>query len=110
MIWHAGHSGDAGGMIYVIYDGGNWQEYQDRFVEGQMEKKGYDPPSGMLEPIRGFGKVWRESLGGPQASIGWALSRERASQVKVQPFTGTGVIISCEIGTYFLPHGHRWNQ
>ncbi len=34
-------------------------------------------PAGLLQPVRGFGKVWREKLTGEQrARIGWATSPE----------------------------------
>ncbi len=110
MVWHAGPSGDTGGMIYVIYNSGKWQEYPDTWAEGQLDRADYDPPSGLLEPQRGFGKVWRDKLGGPSASIGWATHIEQRDTVTVQPFSGTGVILSFSKGVYFLPHGTSWVQ
>jgi hypothetical protein len=41
-------------------------------------------PSGFQQPGRGFGKVWREELGGPQAALGWALEKEQGVQGQVQ--------------------------
>ena len=38
------------------------------------------------QPQRGFGKVWREELGGTQAAIGWALESERSVDGFQQPF------------------------
>ena len=54
-----------------------WSVYDDTFVEGEAE---YDPqlvaPEDFHQPIRGFGKLWRENLEVRQA-VGWALSPER---------------------------------
>ncbi len=67
--------------IYVLLaaERFSWQVYQDTFQEGELEyDKTLTPPSPSLkQPRRGFGKVWREQLGGPQATIGWALENER---------------------------------
>ena len=54
-----------------------WSVYDDTFVEGEAE---YDPqlvaPEDFHQPIRGFGKLWRENLEVRQA-VGWALKPER---------------------------------
>jgi Tol biopolymer transport system component len=49
--------------------------------------------------VRGFGRVWREQLGGPQAAIGWALENEIGGQTSLQDFEG-GVIV--QIGADIL--------
>jgi hypothetical protein len=63
---------------------GAWQRYPDTWQEGQPESDpAITPPGGLYQPIRGFGKVWREQLGGLQAAsenplgIGWAIAPEQ---------------------------------
>jgi hypothetical protein len=65
------------GQIYVLLESGTWRAYDDTFVEDldPAYDAGLAPPP--RQPQRGFGKVWREQLGGPQAPIGWALEGER---------------------------------
>lgn len=62
--------------IWVIIDGGQWRRYPDTFKEGEAE---YDPaltpPAGLKQPIRGFGKVWRENEE-VRAALGWAKDVE----------------------------------
>jgi hypothetical protein len=71
MIWLEGTN-----EIIVFDWDGRWQRFEDTFVEGQQEN---DPalvaPVGLYQPVRGFGKVWREN---PQVKdqLGWALGRE----------------------------------
>ncbi len=63
-------------LLFVLYDGGAYEIYEDTFVEGEPEfDPALEPPPSMLQPVRGFGKVWREN---PQVreQLGWAWSRE----------------------------------
>ena len=57
--------------------------------------------SGLLEPVRGFGKVWREQLGGPQARIGWATDKERGVYSQVLAFE-RGEMLHVEGRVYVL--------
>jgi hypothetical protein len=55
----------------------------------QSSKEGglFKPPSGLYEPQRGFGKVWREQLDADKAQIGWATDRqESAIKMRIQNF------------------------
>ena len=73
MIWDSSNL-----QIYVLLDPGTWQVYDDTFEEGVDPETDPTLPPPPQQPKRGFGKVWREQLGGPQATIGWALEEERA--------------------------------
>ena len=69
MIWRKDLS-----VIYALQSGpgpgrrpgGRWAEYPDTWREGLPESDpALQPPAGLRQPVRGFGKVWREQLGGP---------------------------------------------
>jgi len=81
MIWT-----ENGKQVYVLLDGGTWQGYADTFEEGIDPPYDSTLPPPPQQPVRGFGKVWREQLGGPQAAIGWALAGERGLEGWQQPF------------------------
>lgn len=81
--------------IYVVYNDGHWQKFTDTWTPDQSEPTDYSPPVGLDVPKRGFGKVWREELGGPWAAIGWATEEEWGMKTSVQDFEH-GVIL--EIG------------
>jgi hypothetical protein len=87
MIWESDTR-----QIYVLLDDGTWQGFADTWTEGV--DLAYDPnlPPPPVQPQRGFGKVWREQLGGPEAAIGWALANERAVDGWRQHFDG-GMLI-----------------
>ena len=87
--------------IYVLNYGqdegsGTWQRYVDTFREGDPESAGFTSPEGMQEPIRGFGKVWRNELGSRDAAIGWALAPEQGYVGEAQPFEH-GVMLWCPL-------------
>jgi hypothetical protein len=82
MFWRADQH-----TVYVLNADGRVASYPDTWDDSQPA---YDaslvPPAGLHQPVRGFGKVWRERLGGPVDSIGWALTEERGYEMVVQPF------------------------
>lgn len=76
-------------QIYVLF------EDEQRFVRfddtwnpaGDPESTGLTPPPGRLEPVRGFGKVWREGTGARvRERLGWAVELERAGRGAYQNF------------------------
>ena len=81
MAWR----GDAG-LIYVFFNDGTWQAFPDTFEEGMPESDpNFSPPSGRMQPIRGFGKVWRENAD-VREQLGWALAKESGGSAQVQEF------------------------
>jgi Tol biopolymer transport system component/uncharacterized protein YraI len=96
MHWREGRQ-----LIYVLYDAGHWQEFGDLWEDGNPQSAGLSPPPGLLEPIRGFGLVWREHLGGPEADIGWATEHEKGGETTVEDFEH-GVILKIETRIYLL--------
>lgn len=80
---------------------GTWAVYPDTWREGQPESDpALQPPKGRLQPVRGFGLVWRTQLGGPQAGIGWALEPEQGYSGAWQAFNG-GLLIAAPQGRVF---------
>ena len=65
-----------------VTGGDAWRWDQVSFPEGH----GLTPPPGLFEPIRGFGFVWFEKLGGPSSQLGWATDQEKGFCALVQPF------------------------
>jgi len=94
MFWRADS-----GEIYVLHDDHTWRAFADTWQEGQPRD---DPnmiaPPGLFQPKRGFGKVWREELGGPASQIGWAREEERGFTGVVQAFDG-GTILWSDLRT-----------
>jgi hypothetical protein len=64
-------------ILVVTGEGsGTWSVYSDSWIEGEPESDpNIIPPDGMLQPVRGFGKLWR-TVPELREQIGWAVSRE----------------------------------
>ncbi len=74
------------GRIYAFINGGRWVSYEDTFREGDPESDpAFAPPAGKQQPVRGFGKVWREDPDLREA-IGWAMTKEEPATALRQPF------------------------
>ena len=82
MIWRADTS-----QIYVfLADTGEWQSFADTFEEGDVESDPrLAPPGGLLQPIRGFGKIWRDNPA-LRDQLGWATAKEQAQSAEVHSF------------------------
>lgn len=68
-----------------------WSVYDDTFVDGDAESDPQIiPPSDRFQPIRGFGKLWREN---PEVklAIGWALDIERGHTTQYEYHHGGSV-------------------
>ena len=48
------------------------------------------PPTDLYQPVRGFGKVWRERLG-VRETLGWATIEEEGFSAIIQEFSGGSV-------------------
>jgi len=86
-----------------------WAGYADRWAPWEPESANLTPPPGLLEPKRGFGKVWREEPGVREA-LGWATTPERGDVGIVQTYTGGAAIYMPGINTVYLlgPNGQTW--
>lgn len=102
MVWV-----NSGPQIYVIADDKTWNAFPDTFKEGEPER---DPnlytPGELLQPVRGFGKLWRTQEG-VRDRVGWAVSAEKGETALVQEFehglvlwAGNRVLVLLNDGTW----------
>jgi hypothetical protein len=70
MIWR----GDTA-EIYVLYQDGSYEQYEDTWQEGEPIPGDDVPPVGLFRPARGFGKLWATELG-VRERLGWATAAE----------------------------------
>jgi hypothetical protein len=106
MFWRADEN-----AVYVLEADGKWVRFADTWDTSQaQDDPSLTPPEGMLQPVRGFGKVWRAELGGPQASVGWALAEEQGYDMLSQPFAGGQMFTGPWDEVYILSADGRWES
>ena len=88
MLWRA--DGRVG-QIYVFYDTNDGELFADTWQAGMPEADpALTPPAGLYQPVRGFGKVWREAVSIHHSGqvlrdvLGWATEPEFALNGAVQ--------------------------
>lgn len=99
MLWRADEQ-----AIYILHVDGTWDETQP------PDDPSLRPPEGLLQPVRGFGKVWREQLGGAQAGVGWAVEAERGYEMLAQPSDGGQVFAGAEGEVFVLYADGTWES
>ena len=65
-----------------VVEGGDAWRWDNSFPNG----RGLTPPTGSFEPVRGFGFVWFNYLGGPASPLGWATQPEQGICMTRQTF------------------------
>lgn len=87
MYWISQRGGRS--LVIVLFyepDGRVSQQiFEDYWQPGDPDTAGLTPPGSLLEPRRGFGKIWREQPG-VRERIGWALEYEQESVLTFQRF------------------------
>lgn len=93
------------GVIYVFYNTGTFQRFDDTYDPNvDPEGGGETPPAGLIEPVRGFGKVWR-TFTGVRDGLGWALTDESGTSAVIQNFSsGRMVYVSPRSDTFVIIH------
>jgi len=96
--------------IYALRADGTWRSYADTWDESMPSSWGYHPPAGLYEPVRGFGKLWREQLSGPSGPFGWGTDQERGFTGLAQTFE-RGLMLENEQRQIYVLYGNgTWQQ
>ena len=100
MLWRSDNR-----KIYVLHEGGTWQQFDDTWNENQPTYScgvEQSPPT----PVRGFGKLWCNQSSVRQ-SLGDAVETEWADRAAIQEFVG-GLIFLVSEDAYVLPYDGAW--
>jgi len=105
MIWsdHLGWYPEA--IVLVLYADSTFRRFDDTFdPEVDPVRGGETPPDDLVEPMLGFGKVWREQPA-VRERLGWATADETPGVGRFQLFLGGQMIwLSQTNQTYVLVH------
>ncbi len=97
MLWMAGPPQ----AIYALFSSGRFNRYDDTYnAVTDPASGGETPPAGLIEPVRGFGKVWRTF--GEVRALGWATSDEAGGQSTAQVFERGQMVYLPQRGMIFV--------
>jgi hypothetical protein len=102
MIYVASPTGGQG-VIYTMTTDGRFRRFDDTWLQGiDPDSGGEAVPPGLLEPIRGFGKVWRLNPD-VRAALGYAVIPEQGDTATVLDFSrGRALYIPARAATFLL--------
>lgn len=102
MVYIASPTGGVG-SIYALTQDNRFRRFDDPFVPGvDPESMGESVPPGLLEPVRGFGEVWRVNLD-VRGSLGYALAPEQGDTASAADFNrGRVIYVPARGVTYVL--------
>lgn len=91
-------------------EGGTWTGTRNAWREPEPASLGLVPPEpGLVEPILGFGKAWREQYDGPDGALGWATEEEKTTDASWQLFERGIVVVTRPGDGLILYHdGRAW--
>ncbi len=102
MIWVASLGVLPQPTIYALYNNGTYQRFNDTWREGvDPVSGGAQPPEGLVEPMRGFGKVWRENSGVREA-LGWGTASEVGGSAQVLAFERGEMVNVSQAGQTYI--------
>jgi hypothetical protein len=106
MLWISRTTYTQERLIYVFFDDGTLQQFDDTWAEGQPVSHGQTPPQGRYEPVRGFGKVWFEGTGARvRERLGWATEPEKGGAGAYQRFSTGEMYWSSTVNKIWVLYG-----
>jgi hypothetical protein len=90
---------DSNEIVVLVRATGRWSSYANGWRPGEVLGPVGARPPGTLEPLRGFGKVWREQPS-VKLQLGWAVYQERSAEASGQRFE-RGTLLRSEHGVLY---------
>jgi hypothetical protein len=98
---------DSNEVLVLIRSTGRWSSYANGWRPGEVLGPVGSRPPGTLEPLRGFGKVWRDQPS-VKLQLGWAVYEERSAEASVQRFERGTLMRSAHGVLYALFDDGSW--
>jgi hypothetical protein len=105
MIWRGSPETYDPSAIFVLFeDDQHYVRFDDTYSPaGDPESGPAVPPAGLLQPVRGFGKVWREGTAARvRDRLGWATPPESAGRGATESFERGALLWTPEPRQVFL--------
>jgi hypothetical protein len=90
---------DTDEVIVLVRGNGRWSSFANGWRPGDVLAPIGSRPPGTLEPLRGFGRVWRDQPS-VRLQLGWPVYEERGGEASAQPFE-RGLLIQSPYGVLY---------
>jgi hypothetical protein len=101
--------GDTNQVVVLIRSSGRWLSFPNTWRSGEVLANAGARPPGTLEPLRGFGKVWRDQPA-VKLQLGWPVYEERHATGAVQVFDQGSLVRSSYGVVYALFNDGTWRS
>jgi hypothetical protein len=102
-------TGDTNQVIVLVRSSGRWVGFPNPWRPGEVLASAGARPPGTLEPLRGFGKVWREQPA-VKLQLGWPVYEERSAPGRIQAFENGTLLRSSYDVVYALFNDSAWRS
>ena len=93
---------DTTGVVYVLYNNGTWQQFQNTWTPGMPSyNPAIVPPPGFCQPEYGIGEVWRTQPGVSQ-KLGWGKYSTQMTTGTSQQYQGGMMLWTQSSGVWVL--------
>lgn len=101
-------------QILVFYDDGRYEQHPDTWTNAEPESDpAIVPPAGLFQPVRGFGKIWRENPS-VRDRLGWATAPEQGFdtqwQLQIRESIPSVAFVRTLAGQVIQINGWGWNS
>jgi Putative zinc-finger len=100
---------DTNQVIVLVRSSGRWLGFPNPWRPGEVLASAGARPPGTLEPLRGFGKVWREQPA-VKLQLGWPVYEERSAGGSLQAFQNGTLLRSAHGIAYVLFNDGSWRS
>lgn len=94
-------------ILVLVRSTGRWQAFPNTWRAGEVLTPLGNRPPGTFEPLRGFGKLWRDQPA-VKNQLGWPVYEERSALGTVQSFQNGALIRSTFGVAYALFSDTTW--
>jgi hypothetical protein len=99
--------GDTDRIYALVRYSGRYESFANSWRPGEVLPPAGQRPPGTFEPLRGFGKIWRNEPS-VKLQLGWPVYEERAALGTLQPYAGGTLIRSAGGIAYALLDDGTW--
>jgi anti-sigma factor RsiW len=101
------YQADTDTICALVRSNGRWLSFPNTWRPGEVLAPAGPRPPGTFEPLRGFGKVWRDQPS-VKLQLGWPVYEDRSANGTVQAFEHGALVRTADAVAYALFDDGTW--